>query len=181
MPNYFFSPAPYPDLARGDEPRHDEFLFRQGSARGLGQIRFHDYRAVFARYARVSNVEAFAGQAAVLAEALLGAPLSAEQDQDIDFLMALGELFTLVVYGQLILENAAIYRIDDDTVDQIFDFMVRDFSKFALELYGKRSSTPAQQSFCLRMLRKPVVDDARYARVWRDSVYALNEAYEMNT
>ena len=47
------------------------------------------------------------------------------------FLLALGELFTLVVYGQLILENARLYAIDDDTVDQIFDFMVRDFSKYA--------------------------------------------------
>jgi len=28
------------------------------------------------------------------------------QQKDTDFLLALGELFTLVVYGQLILENA---------------------------------------------------------------------------
>jgi acyl-CoA dehydrogenase len=93
--------------------------------------------------------------------------------------MALGELFTLVVYAQLILENATIYRIDDDTVDQIFDFMVRDFSKFALELHGKPSSTPEQQAYCLRMLRKPAVDTARYARVWREAVYALNDVYDM--
>jgi acyl-CoA dehydrogenase len=179
MPNYFFNPAPYPDLARCEEPRHDEFLFRQGPARGLGQIRFHDFHPVFARYDRVPNVAVFAGQTAVLAEALFGAPLTPEQMQDVDFLMALGELFTLVVYGQLILENAVIYGIDDDTVDQIFDFMVRDFSKFALELHGKPSSTPEQQAFCLRMLRKPAVDAARYARVWRDAVYALNDAYEM--
>ena len=53
-------------------------------------------------------------------------------------------------------------------VDQIFDFMVRDFSKFALQLYCKPSSTPAQMDLCLKMIRKPVVDAARYDRVWRD-------------
>jgi len=31
-----------------------------------------------------------------------------EQTKDIDFLMSLGELFTLVVYGQLILEEARL-------------------------------------------------------------------------
>jgi acyl-CoA dehydrogenase len=30
------------------------------------------------------------------------------------------------------------------------------------------------------MIRKPVVDDERYERVWRDHVYALRGAYEMN-
>ena len=102
------------------------------------------------------------------------------QQQDTDFLLALGELFTLVVYGQLILENARLYAVDDDTVDQIFDFMVRDFSKYALQLYSKPSSTPAQMELCLKMLRKPIVDTARYQRVWRDAVYALRGAYEMN-
>jgi hypothetical protein len=33
---------------------------------------------------------------------------------------------------------------------------------------------------CLKMLRKPARDDARYARVWQDSVYALKDIYEMN-
>jgi len=50
--------------------------------------------------------------------------------------------------------------VDDDTVDQIFDFMVRDFSKYALQLHSKPSTTPQQMDLCLKMLRKPVVDAA---------------------
>ncbi len=65
-------------------------------------------------------------------------------------------------------------------MDQIFDFMVRDFSKYALQLYSKPSSTPSQMELCLKMIRKPVVDAARYGRVWQDSVYALRGVYEMN-
>jgi acyl-CoA dehydrogenase len=70
--------------------------------------------------------------------------------------------------------------VDDDVIDQIFDFMVRDFSRFALQLHGKPSSTPQQMDYCMRMIRKPAVDEVRYQRVWRDHVYALKGAYEMN-
>jgi len=34
------------------------------------------------------------------------------QTRDIDFLLAMGEIFTLTVYAQLLLENAEIYAID---------------------------------------------------------------------
>jgi hypothetical protein len=44
MPNYFFNPAEYPTIPRRDEPKDDTFLWDQGPARGLGQIRFHDFR-----------------------------------------------------------------------------------------------------------------------------------------
>ena len=102
------------------------------------------------------------------------------QLRDTDFLLALGEIFTLVVYAQLVLENAEIYEVEPTLLDQIFDVLIRDFSKFAVQLHGKPSSTPEQTASCLEMIRKPVVDAARTARVWTDHVYALRDAYEMN-
>jgi len=78
-----------------------------------------------------------------------------------------------------VLENARPYAVDDGLVDQIFDCLVRDVSHFALELYGKPATTAAQMEHCLRMIRKPVVDQARYERVWHDHVYALKGAYQM--
>ena len=126
------------------------------------------------------NVNLFAEQVAVFKEFLAMATPDAAQKKDIDFLMAMGELFALVVYAQLVLENAKIYAMDEALVDQIFDFMVRDFSKFALQLYGKPSSTAEQMVFCQRMLRKAVVDEARYQKVWQEHVYSLKDVYEMN-
>ena len=70
-------------------------------------------------------------------------------DKYVDFLLVVGELFTLVVYAQLVLEGAALSAaegIDGDTVDQIFDVLVRDFSAYATTLHGKASSTPEQQA-----------------------------------
>jgi acyl-CoA dehydrogenase len=88
-------------------------------------------------------------------------------------------MFTLVVYGQLILENARIYGLEGAVIDQIFDVLVRDFSKFALQLYSKPSSTPLQMEQCLKMLKKPVVDAARYPGVWESHVLKMKDQYSM--
>lgn len=177
MPNYFFNPAAYLDVPRRDDAAHDDFLFHQGPARGLGKIRFHDYNLVFSRF-DLPNVNVFKEQVAVFKEFLARATPSEEQALDTDFLLALGELFAQVVYAQLILENAEIYHVHADLVDQIFDFMVRDVSRYALQLYSKASSTSPQMALALRMVRKPVFDEARYRRLWAE-VYGYNGAYEM--
>jgi acyl-CoA dehydrogenase len=57
--------------------------------------------------------------------------------------------------------------------------MVRDFSAHALELYSKPSATEAQMALCLDMLRRPIVDPARFGRLWQ-GVHALNGLYTMN-
>ena len=97
-----------------------------------------------------------------------------------DFLLAAGEIFALVVYAQLILENAEIYEIDADLLDQVFDFMVRDMSKHALNLALQPGSTEEQIAECQRMQRKASFDADRYQRVWSHHVEPLDGAYEMN-
>jgi acyl-CoA dehydrogenase len=178
MANYFFNPGVYPDVPTRDDPVNDDSLFHQGPARGLGRIQFHDYAPVLARW-HLPNVEVFQQQVAVFREFLAAATPTEGQQKDVDFLLALGEIFTLVVYGQLILENATIFGVSADLVDQIFDFMVRDVGKFAVQLHSKPSTTTQQMEYCLQMIRKPAVDEGRYERVWRE-VHALKDAYEMN-
>jgi acyl-CoA dehydrogenase len=179
MKNYFFNPGEFPDIPEVTEPRHDEFLFAQGPTKGLGRIRFHDYKPIYDRV-HLANVRIFKKQIRSFKHLLIAARPNKEQIKDIDFLLILGELFTLVVYGQLILENLRAHSIEDDVADQIFDVLVRDFSKFALQLYSKTSSTRLQRFFCRRMIRKPVVDEARFERVWKRHVYALRGTYQMN-
>lgn len=180
MANYFFNPKDYPDVSRQDQPRNDDFLFVQGSASGLSKIRFHNYTAAYDSR-DLPNVNVFKEQISLFKKFLVTATPDDAQRRDTDFLLALGEIFTLVVYGQLILENAGIYKIDDDLVDQMFDFMVRDFSKYALQLYSKPISNQRQMDYLIMMIRKPVVDQDRYRRVWENEVYALKDAYKMNS
>jgi acyl-CoA dehydrogenase len=179
MANYFFNPGEFPEIPKRNDPSNDDFLFNQGQTRGLGKIRFHDFNIAY-NSLDLPNIRIFKTQIETLKEFLVKATPNEIQGKDIDFLLTLGELFTLVAYGQLIIENALINKVDNEIVDQIFDFMVRDFSKFALQLHSKPSSTDAQMNFCMKMIKKPVVDEARFKKVWDKYVYPQNGAYQMN-
>ncbi|MGK5084493.1 acyl-CoA dehydrogenase [Bdellovibrionota bacterium FG-1] len=178
MQNYLFKPAPFPEISRRDDPANDEFLFHQGATKGLGKIRFHDYQIAYDSV-NLPNVEIFKTQIKRFKRLLALAPPNKTQKEDFDFLLILGELFTLIAYGQLIIENAKIYDIGDDLLDQIFDFMVRDFSKFALQLYSKTSSTRLQMFLARHLICKPVVAPERFVRVWKEQVFSLRRAYQM--
>ncbi len=179
MSNFFFNPDEFPDVPKKAEPVNDDFLFSQGPTKGLGKIRFHDYNIAY-NSVDLPNTSVFKSQIEVLKEFLLTATPDKEQAKDIDFLLILGELFTLVAYGQLIIEKVKIENIEDDILDMIFDFMVRDFSKFALQLYSKKGSTDKQMELCMRMIKKPIADQACFERVWAGHVYALKDTYEMS-
>jgi acyl-CoA dehydrogenase len=60
--------------------------------------------------------------------------------------------------------NKATIR-DTALIDQIFDLKVRDFSKFALQLHSKPSSSEAQIALRLKMIKKPVVAATCYEAV----------------
>jgi acyl-CoA dehydrogenase len=179
MANYLFNPGKFPEIPLRTDAAHDEFLFNQGPTRGLGKIQFHDYMKAYSQV-DLPNVTIFKEQIEALKTLLMTTPPSKEQTRDIDFLLCMGELFTLVAYGQLIIEKGKMDGLGDDLLEQIFDFMVRDFAKFALQLYSKTSSTEAQMEGCLKMIRKPVVDEERFQRVWQKEVLPLTDTYEMN-
>ena len=112
-------------------------------------------------------------------EALAAHPPDKGQQKDMDFLLNLGELFTLVVYAQLIIESAGIQGTEDELLDQIFDFMVRDFSRHSLSLYSTTSTTQAQAERCLAMIHRPARNDERFDAVWQRWVLAQDGVYEM--
>ena len=179
MANYFFNPGQFPAIGKMDTAVNDDFLFKQGPTRGLGKIQFHDYQLAY-NSLDLPNIGIFKEQIVLLAELLSTATPDKEQIKDIDFLLNLGELFTLVAYGQLLIEKARIDAVEDDLMDQIFDYMIRDFSKFALQLYSKTSSTGRQMEICMRMIKKPTVNPERFNRIWENHVYALRGVYRMN-
>jgi acyl-CoA dehydrogenase len=178
MANFLLNPAEYEPIPPRRDAGDDEFLFKQGPTRGLGKIRFHDWRLAYGQFAAVPNVERFAEQAEGLSALLTTAPPGEDQLRDLGFMLTLGELFTLVPYGQLILEQAQLTGLDNDVVDQIFDVFVRDFCSYAVDLHGQASSTPAQQAWALEHVRKPVTDADRFGRVL-EQVLALDGAYAM--
>ena len=181
MKNYFFNPAEYtptePDFSLND----DMFLFNQGPTKGLGSVQFHDYKPIFETNKDLTNVATFISQIEIFKEMLEKAGPDKMQDMDPSFSLPLGEMFSIVVYGQLILEQAKFDNIDPDILNQIFDFMVRDFALFSLQIYYNHNTKDEQRTFCKKiMLIKPVADHEQYNKVWEKYVFALNGEYEMN-
>jgi acyl-CoA dehydrogenase len=179
MRNYLFSPGRFNEVPRLDQAKNDDFLFDQGPARGLGKVKFHSYKPTFERW-DLPNVNLFQKQIAAFRKMLVLAGPSKDQQKDVDFLLATGEIFSLIVYCHLILENADIYQIEPELINQIFDVMVRDFSRYALDLYGKTSTSSRQMKGCLKMIRKPIADQQEYDQIWNEHVHVLNGQYKMN-
>jgi len=185
MKNYFFMPGEFPEVGHINAPQNDDFLFAQGPTKGLGRITFHDYNIAY-KSCDLPNVAVMKEQIAVYKGFLMSSAAdmktAAEQGKDIGYLLALGEIFTLVAYGQLIIEYKNLHPgvLSDEEVDMIFDVLVRDFSHYALTLHSKASSTPTQMEACLQMIRKPVTTPETYEKVWNEHVKTLADQYAMN-
>ncbi len=178
MANFLFNPKEYDEVPPQTEGRHDAFLFNQGPTKGLGAIQFHDPMLAYGPV-QLPNVEIFKRQIEGLKAFLVDCPPDPAQVRDMDFMLVVGELFTLVAYGQLILEQAGIQGVDDQLVDQVFDFMVRDFSRHALGLYSTSATTAEQAEHCLKMIHRPDGDAERFESVWRNHVMTNVDAYSM--
>ncbi len=181
IPSYFFNPGQFDVVPKINGAQNDDYLFAQGPTRGYAKIQFHDFRIAYDSK-DLPNIAIFKEQIRAYEEFLMvsGMELKDQMMTDFDYLLAVGEIFTLVAYGQLIIESAAIEQIDDGLLDQIFDFMVRDFAAYGLDLYSKPGSTKQQQDACLKMVKRPTPDPKRFETVLKDHVYSLIDAYEMS-
>ena len=177
MQNYLFAPTDFAPVPKRKDAANDDFLFAQGSTSGLGSVRFHDYTPTYAAYAHVPNVAVFTGQVEAFRDLLMTAGPDEQQGKDIDYLLALGDCFTLVVYGHLILENTEHFGADDALLDQMFDVFVRDMNHYAMNVFGKTSNSAAQREKALALVAAPVADDARFEEIW-NRVNALVGTYQ---
>lgn len=157
--------ARLPDVERRRDFCNDDFLFTQGPSRGLSKIAFADWRPIMRQFAHIPNVGVFLQQAEAFQTLLAAAEPTSQQQGDVDFLFSLGELFTLLPYAQLILEQAASDGTDPDVIDQLFEVLVTDFSGHATKLHCKTTATAAQQARALDLIRQPVADTDRFNRV----------------
>lgn len=177
MKNFLFAPKDYPELPKRDEPVNDGFLFRQGPTKGLSNISFHDYRKSFAGQSS-PNLAIFLEQIDAFKRFLIEGTPSEAQSKNMDYMLQLGELFSLIPYAQLITENKRHYAIDDGIMEQVYRNMVSDFSSYATRFYCGQDNDEKQQALILKMIRKPKADPAVFNRVWSTFVYPLKNQYE---
>jgi len=175
--NYLFGPVAYPDVPRKTEADDDTYLFHQHTGK-LATIRFPDYRDAY-RGVSLPNVDVFREQLETFRQLLVQAPPSEQQAKNADYMLAAGEVFTTIVYAQLVLEGAKIDGISDDVVDTIFAVLVKDFSAYALRMIVEYDNSDDQEALFRAMMRKPSRDAERLGRVWDEHVFALAGSYEM--
>ncbi|MCG8401042.1 MAG: acyl-CoA dehydrogenase [Firmicutes bacterium] len=175
MANYFFNPIEYPDIPRRQDVQDDANLFRQTTGK-LAKIKFPDYSLAY-REVNLPNASIFLELVELFREMLATAPPNEEQSSEVDYMLHLGEMFTMIVYAQLVLENAKIYDINDDLLNQMLGLMVEDYAHYALSHMANFANTPAQEKLLQKMLKKPVLDPDRLNRVWEEQVYPLKGQY----
>ena len=159
MPNYLFAPDDsLPAIGVADEPVNDDFLFDQGPTRGLGKIKFRDYRLVLDGFTSIPNVAVFRGQVAVFrgqvdafVALVAGAPPSKEQQDDVDFSLAMGQLFSLLVYAGGLL---GLLRMCQRHPDCATEASVDQLAEAVLRLLG----VPAPEAARLIALPLPPTD-----------------------
>ena len=186
MNSFLFDDRSVPEAPASESPNEEGFLFNQGATtKGLDQIPFGPYKPKFqtAKAKKCSNVSVMLEQIEHFRSLLKDTPPSAEQVKDIDWMLAVGEIFSIIAYASLILEQAEIggtyaKDVDADVLDQIFSVFVRDISGHAVELFEKSSTTNDQQKLCMQMVKRPAHDAAREGRVF-EKVMSLKEAYRM--
>lgn len=181
IPSYMFMPAPFEEIGRITDDRNEEYMFRQGKTRGYAKTKFHDFNLAYKTLGHLPNVQVFRSQIAAYQEYLMtSSKVIEDQMKDFDYLLAVGELFTMVAYGQLIIESARIEGVRDEILNQMFDVYIRDFSKYALELYGKPQNSEAQLDKILKIIKRPVPNPEEFKDVLMTDVYSLIDAYIQN-
>ena len=183
----------YPVIDVRQDAADDTYLFEQGPAKGLSKIGFADWRPAFDRFGHLPNVAAFREQIDAFTQLVMTAPPTPEQAKDLDYLQVLGQLFTQIVYAQLICESAALAMDEGKTragsvsdlsdlteahIDRMFAVFVQDMSEQAVALHGQASATDAQRAAGLAIVRRPQID-AEAEQAFVTEVLSYDGTYEM--
>ena len=175
---YFFDTVDFPPVPKRNDIADDDYLFKQKAGK-LKTVKFGDYSRCYEGMNQ-ANVLRFREQVELLKTFLAEATPSAEQGKNVDYMIALGELLTMCAYGQLILENAKIYEIEDDIIEEIFAVLIRDYANYALMFRSTFEQRPEQIEIINKMIMDPIIDAERFEKIWENHVLSLKDQYVMN-
>lgn len=177
--NYFFNPVDHPEMPVRKDPKDDINVFDQ-TIGGLAKIRFPEYDKVY-KAVTIPNVAIFKEQIETFRNMLMNAAPDASLRKNMDYMLNIGEIFTMIVYAQLILESGKIQEVHDDLMDQIFGYFIKDVNKFAITQLTSQENTPEQETYLKELaMKKPVIDKEKDYKFWKEFVQVLDGAYVMN-
>ncbi|MFP3153835.1 acyl-CoA dehydrogenase [Lachnospiraceae bacterium ZAX-1] len=179
MQNYFFNNVDYPEIGIVSEEKDDANIFAQTMG-GLGKVKFPDYKKAYEGI-DLPNVKIFAQQIEKFRELLIKGAPDVKLIKNMDYMLNFGEIFTMIVYAQLVLEGAKLNDVEDDLIDQIFALFVKDINKYALTQLNTQNNTEIQIAYLKELtLISPIIDKEKDFKFWKEYVQVLDGAYVMN-
>ncbi len=180
LQSYLFDKNPAPKVPFNTGGTSDDFLFVQGATtKGLKNIPLGDFNEVYSKF-ESPNLNIFKRQIQNYISCIEHLQITKEDYTNIDFMLAVGELLTLIIYGQLILEYSEHDKTDKATLDMIFHVFVRDFSQYAVQLSIKERVNQSQKEACLKLVEKPHNDESAFAAFYSEKIMSLKDSYRMN-
>ena len=176
IPKYFFGNVEYPEIGIVSEMKEDDNIFRQ-TIGGLAKVPFPDYRKAY-ESVDLPNVKRFLEIVEKFREMLAKDAPDPSLMKNMDYMLNYGEIFTMIVYAQLVLEGAKLNDVEDELIDQMFALFIRDVNKFALTQANNYENTEIQRDYLTQIaLRGPVVDKEKDFRFWQEYVQVLDGCY----
>lgn len=176
MQNYFFNNVEYPEIGIVSEQKEDDNIFKQTMG-GLAKVKFPDYKKAY-KGIDLPNVNRFLEIVEKFREMLAIAAPDASLIKNMDYMLNFGEIFTMIVYAQLVLESAKLNEVEDDLIDQIFALFVRDVNKYALTQANNYVNSEAQEKYLKELaLMGPIIDKEKDFRFWQEYVQSLDGCY----
>ncbi len=177
---YLFEKKPASKVPHITSPTSDDFLFAQGATtKATRNVALGDYEEVYGKFSS-KNIDTFKTQIKLFVSLIKTLNLSKEDQTDIDLMLSIGELLSLIIYGQLILEYAEFDKTEISTLDMIFHVFVRDFSKYATDLAGKEKISEEHSKLCLGLVKKAHYDQGEIDMFYSKNILTLKDSYRMN-
>jgi acyl-CoA dehydrogenase len=177
--NYFFGNIDYPKVPVRNDAKDDSNVFEQRIG-GLRKVKFPDYKKVYEGIEN-PNVKIFLKQIETFKEMMAKAAPDEKLVKNMDYMLNIGEIFTMIVYAQSVLEGCSLHNVDDGLTDQIFGYFIKDINNYALNQMNSQINTELQEKYLQELaLRKPIIDKEKDLKFWKEFVQIQDGAYVMN-
>lgn len=179
MKNYFFGNVEYSEIGIVSEAKQDSNIFKQTMG-GLAKVKFPDYKKAY-EGVDLPNVKRFFDMVEKFRELIAKDAPDESLIKNMDYMLHYGEIFTMIVYAQLVLESAKLNEVEDELIDQMFALFIKDINKYALTQANNQNNTEKQNEYLqVLALMGPVLDKEKDFKFWQEYVQSLDGCYVMN-
>lgn len=179
MGNYFFKPIDYPEVGRRTEAGDDSNVFKQFAGK-TSTVTFHDYQKAYNDIGHLPNVKIFNEKIEIFKEMLQQAAPDKAQYKNVDHMLNIGEIFSLIVYGNIIAENFRFNPMATEIIDRLYEVLCRDIAEFAFNQFLNFNLTADQEKYFQALMKKPVLNADQDQKIWEDHILPLVGSYTMN-